>query len=338
MNAAGDKIHRQMLPPGPLFCHPGTLSTVLLTELWYSNTHQFKSDVLTRQVVLPFAAAGRDCFAAEEDDADENEDDAKFCSPSRGRRRQRKLFLAGFGNKAMDAAAYEMAGIEKNNIYIINKESNLVCMDGDDEIVIGDRSPSISFGPGSTRRLLHKSVRRVKSVGSLRASQTKATVKEQVASTSTQAVPLSESEVVAIASAPTSLNGSRHTIPEEEDECDLLSGQLSATVESMLCGAADGVCCGSGEDNVDDGKKEGYSASMTFGANANNDSALFPPAGSIQSTLMPPSVRHSVSSPLARQSSTLSSKSSYRRNKGQRFTGYDDDQLFESIMEKWTLS
>ena len=134
------------------------------------------------------------------------------------------------------------------------------------------------------------------------------------------------------------MNGTRHTIPEEEDECDLLSGQLSATVESMLCGAADGVCCGSGEDNVDDGKKEGYSASMTFGANANNDSALFPPAGSIQSPLRPPSVRHSVSPPLARQSSTLSSKSSYRRNKGQRFTGYDDDQLFESIMEKWTLS
>jgi len=348
VNAAGDKIHRRMLPPGPLFCHPGTLSTVLLTELWYSNTHQFKSDVLTRQVVLPFAAAGRDCFAAKEDDADENEEDAKFCSPSRGRRRQRKLFLAGFGNKAMDAAAYEMAGIEKKNIYIINKESNLVCMDGDDEIVIGDRSPSISFGPGSTRRLLHKSVRRVKSVGSFRGSQTKATVEEQVASTSTQAVPLSESEVVAIASAPTSLNGSHHTIPEEEDECDRLSGQLSATVESMLCGAADGVCCGSGEDNVDGGKKEGYSASMTFGANANypdttgrsksNDGALFLPAGSTQSPQRPPSVRHSVSSPLARQSSTLSSKSSYRRNKGQRFTGYDDDQLFESITEKWTLS
>ena len=143
---------------------------------------------------------------------------------------------------------------------------------------------------------------------------------------------------MAIASAPTSLNGSHHTIPEEEDECDMLSGQLSATVESMLCGAADGVCCGSGEDNVDGGKKEGYSASMTFGANANNDSALFPPAGSTQSPQRPPSVRHSVSSPLARQSSTLSSKSSYRRNKGQRFTGYDDDQLFESIMEKWTLS
>ena len=343
VNAAGDKIHRRMLPPGPLFCHPGTLSTVLVTELWNKNTHQFKSDVLTRQVVLPFAAAGRDCFAAEENDADENEDDAKFCSPSRGRRRQRKLFLAGFGNKAMDAAAYEMAGIEKKNIYIINKESNLVCMDGDDEIYVGDRSPSISFGSGSTRRLLYKSVRRVKSVGSFRVSQNnsssvpKATVEEQAASASTQAISLAESEAAAIASAPTSLNGSHHTIPEEEDECDLLSGQLSATVESMLCGAADGVCCGSGEDTVDGGKREGYSASTTFGANANNDGALFSPAGSIQSPKRPPSVRHSVSSPLARQSSTLSSKSSYRRNKGQRFTGYDDNQLFESIMEKWTL-
>mmetsp|Transcript_3887 Transcript_3887/g.11011 ORF Transcript_3887/g.11011 Transcript_3887/m.11011 type:complete len:857 (-) Transcript_3887:69-2639(-) len=361
VNTAGDKMHRRMLPPGPLFCHPGSLSTVLLTELWNKNTHQFKADVLTRQVVLPFAAAGRDCYATEEDDANEqNEDDTTFCTPSSGG--QRKLFLAGFGNKAMDAAAYEMAGMEKKDIYIINKESSLVCMDGDDEIDIGDssRSPSISFGSGSTRRLLRKSVRRVKSAGSFRISQTngngvpKTTGEDQAARASTRAVPVSGREAVTIASAPTSLNGAHHTIPEEEeDECDMISGQLSATVESMLYGATDGVCCGSGGDNVDGSETEQYSASMTFGANTNypdnrstgrengdgvdqiRSTPPSPPTENTKSPQRSPSLRHSASSPLARQSSTLSSKSSYRRYKGKTFTGYDDNQLFESI--RWKI-
>jgi len=47
------------LPPGPVFCHLGGLSEVLVTELWRRNTHEFKADVLARQVVVPFAAAGR---------------------------------------------------------------------------------------------------------------------------------------------------------------------------------------------------------------------------------------------------------------------------------------
>ena len=360
-NSAGNQMRRRMLPPGPLFCHPGSLSTVLLTELWNKNTHQFKADVLARQVVLPFAAAGRDCYIA---DDDANNSDERKSSVSSRPGKQRKLFLAGFGNKAMDAAAYEMAGIEKRDIYIISKESCLVCMDGDDEIDVSDnaRSPSISFGSGNTRQLLRKSVRRVKSAGSFRVCQeanggdeSKMRAQEQTTSISNgaQSAPLPENEAVPDASAPASLNGTHHTIPEEDDDCDVISGQLSATVESMLCGAADGVCCGSGGNDLGSASvKEDYSASTTFGANTNylgtaqtenggggyiRSAPPSPSAENIGGSSRPPSytsLRHSASSPLARQSSTLSSKSSYRRNKGKTFTGYDDHQLFESIRWK----
>lgn len=357
-NSAGNKMRRRMLPPGPLFCHPGSLSTVLLTELWNKNTHQFKADVLARQVVLPFAAAGRDCYTADDDGSDKEETKSRVSSKM-GKRR--KLFLAGFGNKAMDAAAYEMGGIEKKDIYIINKESSLVCMDGDDDIDVSDnaRSPSISFGSGSTRQLLSKSVRRVKSAGGFRVSQgdgsdvSKAREKEQTVISGSRSEVLSKNETVPVASAPTSLNGAHHTIPEEDDDCDMISGQLSATVESMLCGAADGACCGTGEDNLGGASdKEDYSASMTFGADSNylgtaqtenggvgvDHVRSAPPSPSTETAGIPqrpPMLRHTATSPLARQSSTLSSKSSYRLNKGKTFAGYDDHQLFESI--RWKI-
>jgi hypothetical protein len=48
-----------MLPEGPVFCHKGTLSEVLYTELIKRNTFEFKSDVIQQQVVIPFAGAGR---------------------------------------------------------------------------------------------------------------------------------------------------------------------------------------------------------------------------------------------------------------------------------------
>jgi hypothetical protein len=47
------------LPAGPIFCHLGSLSEVLVTELWRRNTHEFKSDVITKQVLNPFQEAGR---------------------------------------------------------------------------------------------------------------------------------------------------------------------------------------------------------------------------------------------------------------------------------------
>jgi len=89
------------LPPGPIFLHTGTLSTVLMTELVKKTTHEFKADLLARQVVLPFVAAGKEKSGS-------------------------RLFLAGFGNKKTDSLAYEMVGMNTHDIYIINKNSVLV--------------------------------------------------------------------------------------------------------------------------------------------------------------------------------------------------------------------
>ena len=56
-----------------------------------------------RQVVLSFAAAGR---------------------PSTS-----DLLVAGFGNALTDVVAYEMAGIQRQDIYMIDKKSRINCMD-----------------------------------------------------------------------------------------------------------------------------------------------------------------------------------------------------------------
>lgn len=90
------------LPPGPIFLHTGTLSKVLMTELVKKSTHEFKADLLARQVVLPFVCAGKKESGA------------------------RPLFLAGFGNKKTDLLAYEMVGMNSHHIYIIDKNSVLV--------------------------------------------------------------------------------------------------------------------------------------------------------------------------------------------------------------------
>jgi phosphatidate phosphatase LPIN len=47
------------LPPGPIFCHTGSVVDVLKAELIDKTAHLFKSDVLRRQVIIPFVAAGK---------------------------------------------------------------------------------------------------------------------------------------------------------------------------------------------------------------------------------------------------------------------------------------
>jgi len=85
------------LPAGPIFLHTGNLSKVLVTELVYKSTHEFKADTLARQVVIPFIAAGK----------------------------KNRVFIAGFGNKKTDYLSYRMVGLESRDIYIINKRSIL---------------------------------------------------------------------------------------------------------------------------------------------------------------------------------------------------------------------
>jgi len=138
------------LPPGPILCHTGPLSSVLYAELVAKNVHEFKADVLARQVVLPFVAArGEDWKVLSSrrrngDALNETRDgDISKNYERKGSDRSwsglsevsslfdDRLFLAGFGNKVTDAMAYEMAGIDRHDIYIIDKESRIMCMGAD---------------------------------------------------------------------------------------------------------------------------------------------------------------------------------------------------------------
>ena len=139
------------LPPGPMMCNVVPLSSVLYSELVAKNVHQFKSDVLARQVILPFVAARGDdwrkvttakssrslhvteldeinetnarCFSDNFDESFKNER-----AESVPILRDDRLFLAGFGNTMRDAMAYEMAGMDRNDIYIIDPKSRIMCM------------------------------------------------------------------------------------------------------------------------------------------------------------------------------------------------------------------
>ncbi|KAL7473088.1 hypothetical protein ACHAXS_013491 [Conticribra weissflogii] len=117
---------RYSLPPGPILCHTGSLSSVLFAELVAKNVFEFKADVLARQVVLPFVAARGEewkFFIR-----NHNISSKGFKSSFRW---DDRLFLAGFGNKVTDAIGYEMAGMDRRDIYIINKDSKIICMEND---------------------------------------------------------------------------------------------------------------------------------------------------------------------------------------------------------------
>ena len=107
------------LPDGPIFLHPGSLSTVLLSEL-KKTVYKYKADTLMRQVVLPFAAAGK---------GNNQKYTNAISGTSSSPKKDNIVFIAGFGNKATDAKAYEIAGMRKEDIFIINKGSKVTCAD-----------------------------------------------------------------------------------------------------------------------------------------------------------------------------------------------------------------
>jgi len=135
------------LPPGPMMCNVVPLTSVLYSELVSKNVHMFKSDVLARQVVLPFVAArGQDWRTVKTaksarilraNDVDEIDENIRCSSDSIIQSstempgpimKDDRLFLAGFGNTMRDAMAYEMAGMDRDDIYIIDTKSRIMCM------------------------------------------------------------------------------------------------------------------------------------------------------------------------------------------------------------------
>ena len=137
------------LPPGPIMCHRSTLTTVLYGELIAKNMYLFKSEVLQQQVVMPFVAARGEVNSKSQSRAvttsdepwnpiSENADvtdnfgiDRTYSGMSADSSTwDDRLFVAGFGNKLSDAIAYEMAGMDRRDIYIIDKDSRIRCMSG----------------------------------------------------------------------------------------------------------------------------------------------------------------------------------------------------------------
>lgn len=98
------------LPPGPIMCHRGSLSTVLHSELVLKNVYEFKADVLVRQIVLPFVAALGDFSIQSDDHSDEVSRRGSDLSELTANCADYRLFLCGFGNKSTDAKAYQLAG------------------------------------------------------------------------------------------------------------------------------------------------------------------------------------------------------------------------------------
>jgi phosphatidate phosphatase LPIN len=125
------------LPSGPIMCHRSSLSTVLHSELVSKNIYEFKADVLARQIVLPFVAAmgnqrGKPEYFEKSCTSDTTISDDR-------------LFVAGFGNTLLDAKAYELAGMDRRDIYIINKESRIKCLGAIElQMSITDSSLNIS--------------------------------------------------------------------------------------------------------------------------------------------------------------------------------------------------
>ena len=105
------------LPAGPILLNTESLSSVLVSEL-NKSVYKYKANTLMRQVVLPFTAAGKES----------NQKCTNTVSnTSTTRIKDNIIFIAGFGNKATDAKAYEIAGMRKEDIFIIDKKSQISC-------------------------------------------------------------------------------------------------------------------------------------------------------------------------------------------------------------------
>uniref|UniRef100_A0A7S2YU14 LNS2/PITP domain-containing protein n=1 Tax=Entomoneis paludosa TaxID=265537 RepID=A0A7S2YU14_9STRA len=97
------------LPRGPLIGFTGSLRQILVMELMTHSVHEFKARALQRVVNLW------------------NSVDSS--SPRARGEKKINPFWAGLGNTYMDAQAYHEAGMDLQQIYIIDKNSEIRCLD-----------------------------------------------------------------------------------------------------------------------------------------------------------------------------------------------------------------
>jgi phosphatidate phosphatase PAH1 len=71
-------------------------------DFYYANAHEFKFDTIEKYVTQPFLTIGANI---------------------------KNIFYAGFGNTVYDMHAYHNAGIDLHRMFLIDKKSNIYCLD-----------------------------------------------------------------------------------------------------------------------------------------------------------------------------------------------------------------
>ncbi|KAL7568747.1 hypothetical protein ACA910_021740 [Epithemia clementina (nom. ined.)] len=104
------------LPRGPLLGFTGSVWQMLFYELITHSVHEFKSKALKDVAQLWKRVCIESTIPTQ-------------ATTSRTNQGVVKPFLAGLGNTFMDAQAYHEAGMDLNQIYIINKKSEIRCLD-----------------------------------------------------------------------------------------------------------------------------------------------------------------------------------------------------------------
>jgi len=89
------------LPEGPSLGYSGDMAGLLRMDFVDQNPHTFKFDTLTKYVCKPYRQLG-------------------VTSP---------IFEAGFGNTLYDMRAYHNAGIQLHRMFLIDKQSQIYCLD-----------------------------------------------------------------------------------------------------------------------------------------------------------------------------------------------------------------
>jgi LNS2 (Lipin/Ned1/Smp2) len=111
------------LPAGPLLGSAKTVCQVIYMERVTRDAHVFKGSTLLSNIVRPWrAVVGTAATAIDKD--------ARTQSSRSNSHAARDLFLAGFGNQTSDAHAYHEAGMDPCQIFVIDKQSQIRCLDG----------------------------------------------------------------------------------------------------------------------------------------------------------------------------------------------------------------
>jgi len=273
------------LPHGPILHHSGSLSQVLYTELWRKDIYEFKADILRKYVVLPFLRAGKPM----------NE----------------KIFVAGFGNKHTDAIAYEMAGMKRQDIYIINKESTVSCLDNH----VDDEEEHHEYGAGS-----HGICCNLSSGGD---GETETTATDETASPSKQKRDVDHSNNVNCCTMPQN-DAPMEEIEKEQDQNKDTNDNSNTTTNKVMMEAPQTESMRNNDNGVDIRQRLQRGGSTTATATTSHSNE-----GEIKSQL-----NGTTTTTTKGKHNDFKKKSSFEKYIGTTYAGYGDPKLIMDVQGK----